>query len=742
MRGTRYLAILGSLIAVIVTISACDVFNTPTPSPGPVVTPTVGMVDSSVRGGGTVCRGVDDKDCVAIDGAVLPAAPSYDRDLIRAAPTGSVRLTTGGTRLRLLDGGQVRVQRDTGLGITFLLEASYALFDHFNSNSAGEIEVRVGEGTPPKIRIQPVGTRFSVGLDASGSVQVAVISGSVVITSTAGAGYTLTLPDALQHSQVRFDPQGVLGTPYPLDADTRRIWRYYGGGPGLDVASEITDVGNCPPDRVALPGLDAVTRVRLGCPVEAAHTVRWTAATAQRFQSGSLYYDGEQATLYAIYIPSGGMQKRGWESSSLPALPATRLGAARPDLAALLGEPLDPCADLWTIQRFAGGTVIVAGTGCVDAVGGGAILYTGGLWEPLPAGSVPPPVASATRTVSPPRIVQATVAPNPVRYGPCGDGAGTILVQATLVGAASGGGVHIRFRRSAGNDPAGDLIVPLVGSPDQPYAAQVSADSLAFTFLGSGSGSVAYLLEATDPNGAVVATQGGTLQVLRYATPTVSPTATPTSSPTVTVTATATTFPSATATTTRTATATVTATRSPTRTATPTATPRPTRSPLPTRTPTRTATTAPTYTPTATPTPDRGGPQIGNVSAQPHPLDYSSCPGHIFTVQANASDPSGVKGVSLTYRYHSTDSRLQVGPWRTVALTEIKAGLFRTQIDISQKSEAPADMVVTVPGGAKPSYTSGTLDYYLSATDTRGNRANNQTAPVSLIYGSCVIPLQ
>ncbi len=248
--------------------------------------------------------------------------------------------------------------------------------------------------------------------------------------------------------------------------------------------------------------------------------------------------------------------------------------------------------------------------------------------------------------------------------------------------------------------------------------------------MGSGRGSVAYLLEATDPNGVVVATQGGTLQVLRCATLTVSPTATPTSSPTVTVTATATTLPSATATTTRTATATVTATRSPTLTPTPTAT----------RTPTRTATTAPTYTPTATPTPDRGGPQIGNVLAQPQPVDYNSLCPHIFTVQANVSDPSGVKSVVLTYRYHSTDATLKVGPWRTAALAEIEPGLFRARIDISQPSEAPADMVSKQ--GGDPFYTRGTLDYYLSATDTRGNRANNKAAAVPLTYNSCVIPLQ
>ena len=399
MCGTRYLALLSFLIALLLTTSACDV--SPTPSPGPADTPTVGMVDSSTGAGGSICR--SPSDCVLVNALVTPAAPSYDRDLIGSEKTGSVRLTTGGTRLRLLEGGQVRVQRDTGLGITFLLEASYALFDNFNHNSADEIQVQAGQ-----VRIQPIGTRFSVGRDASGSVQVAVISGSVVISSTAGSGYTLKLPDALQHSQVRFDPQGVPGPPFPLDADTARIWRYYGGGSGLDVAAEVTDASNCPPDRVALPGLDVATRARLGCPVEPAQTYRWTAATAQRFQSGSLYYDGPHTTLYAVYIPSGTVHESGWESSSLPALSAAGLGAARPDLAPLLGEPRDPCADQWTIQRFAGGTVIVAGTGCADSGAGGAVLYSGGLWEPLPADIVIVSLPSATL-----RLPSATPTPLP-----------------------------------------------------------------------------------------------------------------------------------------------------------------------------------------------------------------------------------------------------------------------------------------------------------------------------------------
>ena len=123
----------------------------------------------------------------------------------------------------------------------------------------------------------------------------------------------------------------------------------------------------------------------------------------------------------------------------------------------------------------------------------------------------------------------------------------------------------------------------------------------------------------------------------------------------------------------------------------------------------------------------------------PLSLDYSGSCAYIFTVAANVSDPSGVKAVNLIYRYHSADVRLKAGPWRTRPLAQLEAGLFRTRVDISQKTEAPTDMVFFFQKRAV--YTNGTVDYYLSATNAEGNRADSKTVAVSLTHDKCVIPL-
>ena len=738
-------------IGLAVLAVACDSPPpTPTPRPGPAGTPTVGIVGGSTGMGGTICRGSSDADCTPVNPSVTPEAPSYDNDLVGAEQTGTLRVTSGDTRVRLLPGARMRLVGRPGLGSNFLLRAGYALFDH--RNSSDEIEVGVGDGTPPLIRIQPVGTRFSVGRAASGSVQVAVIAGSLVMTTS--TGYHLTLPDAAQHPQVRFDPQGVPGTPYPLDADTARLWRYYGGGADLNVAAETTDAGNCPPDRVAVPGLDMATRARLGCPVEEAHRYPWTAATAQRFQSGTLYYDPTQATVYALYIPSGAVQARGWESSSLPALPATGVGAARPDLDRLLGATQPSCAQGWTIQRFAGGTVIAADADCAGAVAGGAILYSGGWWEPLPSGSgilptptVPPPAPSAspsatpapptlsatptdTPTRPPPGLVLVEVSPKLVRYGPCGEGSGTVMIQATVSSSAEVSGVRARFRRSLNNDPADDLVVPLRTTGAGKYTVSVSADRLASAFLSSGSGTIAYQLEAIAPTGVVITTQGGTLQIELCESPTITPTLTP---------------PSPTATDTRGPTVTHTATVTPTRTATPT---QPRQGPTgpttgsvtvtATLTVTRTATLNPgapdqsqvTVTATLSATPIV--PQFYGVGHTPESLDYYVQCNHLLTVRARLSDPSSQ--VVLLYRYHSTNADAKPGGEHKVVMTGNSDGGFQVTIDISLPAEAPADMILTPQ--QKPVYTEGTVDYYILAYSKDGGN-QSRTFTVPLTYGSC-----
>jgi hypothetical protein len=734
----------GWVLGIVAAVSlACD---NPTPTSGPPATPTVGIVNGSNGPGGTVCRGTGEQDCRQVDPVTMPELSSYDDDLIRAGITSTLRVTTGNTRLRLLPQAKVRLKRHPGLITGFLLLASYALFDGTHTSAEGEIEVSVPKGDDPNqpfVRIQPVGTRFSAGRDAAGNVKVAVLDGSVVLTSTLGTTQRL---DAGQ--QVVVDPQGKVGDVTALDADTLRIWDQYGQGGNLDVTGPVAHPEACP-GGFALGTLPAAVAARLGCPADSA-----TAAGPDRqFEQGELRYDRARQTLYALFTPAGGPLL--WKSltASAGVMEPPSLAQMQPNLAARLGAATACGDNTWTVQHFAGGTVLRLdrAAACVAPPGPDAALYTDGTWDalpgPRPAGATttatatesptttesPTATATGTTTATPlPALVGVTVAPNPLTYGLCRESAGRAQVQVVVRDPAPGSTVRVRFRRSLADDPAGDVIYELAPIDPGDYTTHVAVADLAATFLNNGSGPLAYIVEVLDPAGSVAASQSGTLQLVRCALPTPTNTRLPTR------------------------TATRTPTRTPTRTATRTATPIPTRTTTRTATPTPTATptTVPpthtaTATPTATPIPTHTATAIpmAILAVQPsYPHSdgiYYLCANESVTFDVSMNGTSNVQSVQVLYRYHSSDSHLAPGGWRKLGATLLSTGKGPFTYDYRARIANAQEGIKDMQSGSI--YTGGTLDYYVVATANNGSQVQNgsPTAPatVPLLVKSCgVIP--
>jgi WD40 repeat protein len=280
IRLSRRAARAALLIALTLT-TACDIgapaAGTATPGAAPL------RIASLSGAGGSICHGASGADCAP---AAADSVANYD-DLVRAGPGGTLLAATAASRIRLLDGAQLRLRARQSLGGAerFVLEAGEALFDH--QNAAGEIVVEAGTA-----RIQPLDTRFSVSRETDGGVSVAVVEGGrgVVVTDTHGTALGLAA-----QQEVDIDPQGALGPAGPIHPDTLRLWDTYGIGPDLAV---VTPVGQATPPpagdvatsgadwsrdgaRVAVGGTDGVARI-------------WDVASGQpgptlRRQSGAIY---------------------------------------------------------------------------------------------------------------------------------------------------------------------------------------------------------------------------------------------------------------------------------------------------------------------------------------------------------------------------------------------------------------------------------------------------------------------
>jgi hypothetical protein len=124
--------------------------------------------------------------------------------------------------------------------------------------------------------------------------------------------------------------------------------------------------------------------------------------------------------------------------------------------------------------------------------------------------------------------------------------------------------------------------------------------------------------------------------------------------------------------------------------------------------------------PTPTPVPDTSGPSITDISTSETPVYYpiTRCGATTLTITAKVEDPSGVKNVTLTYRYKTSR---HTGAWRTVSMTLVE-GVYSATIDVG--SEALPDM----------NYLNGTLDYKISAGDNLGNESETSLRSVTVLY--------
>ncbi len=184
----------------------------------------------------------------------------------------------------------------------------------------------------------------------------------------------------------------------------------------------------------------------------------------------------------------------------------------------------------------------------------------------------------------------------------------------------AGGGDGFDALAVTGNATLGGTLNVSVADDFRPSLGSV------FTVLSSGgrSGQFAQVNGLTPSNGLILAATYGTndvtLTVAQEALP-ATPTDTPTATPSMTSTPTYTPLPTDTATATHTATMTATpthtVTRTPTRTASPTRTATPTRTPTPTRTATRTPSPTKTRTPTGTPS-DSATPTLTATATATH----------------------------------------------------------------------------------------------------------------------------
>ncbi len=156
----------------------------------------------------------------------------------------------------------------------------------------------------------------------------------------------------------------------------------------------------------------------------------------------------------------------------------------------------------------------------------------------------------------------------------------------------------------------------------------------------------------------------------------------------------------------------------------PPATPSDTPKPSATQPPAATNTPAPSATPTLTAPPaDTSPPAIAKVSAAPNPTFYGDACSKDqpqFTASAAVSDPSGVGGVTLFYRYGAKGSS---GPWQSVGMSA--AGGDQYSVNVHNDSAA----VYKLLGGVD-----GSVEYYVQAQDKLGNTGQSPSQQITIQY--------
>jgi len=104
----------------------------------------------------------------------------------------------------------------------------------------------------------------------------------------------------------------------------------------------------------------------------------------------------------------------------------------------------------------------------------------------------------------------------------------------------------------------------------------------------------------------------------------------------------------------------------------------------------------------------------------------TGCGANTTTIQAAASDPSGIASVVLYYSYRDTGGSI-IGPWRSVGMSPLGGDTYSGTIN-------PA-----AGGGSGEAYNdlagaNGFIDFYINATDGAGNSGNSGADAAHIFY--------
>ncbi|HEY0071819.1 MAG TPA: hypothetical protein VGE04_17810, partial [Chloroflexia bacterium] len=299
----------------------------------------------TTRDGGNICRRSSTANCPPAVIRSPYSSVAYYEDTIQVNNTtgSTVNARAAGTNFRLDKGSAMHLQPrvESSLIDTFLLSAGTALFSH---DGTGDVAVEAGDTI-----IVPIGTVFSVQLRANGSVKVAVLEGSLRVTTA--DGQERLLGQQGKQEQLVVPPSGPLPPSEPLDIETVHLWSTFGGGvdrPNVDVPVPPSDISQCAMKSETYTG---PPNERLGCPLAAPSVYSGTPADSSSraplviygsgARTGFLAGDTQGGTVYAV-LPGKDGGPGTWESYSSTTLPAVL--ETHPELKGSLDAPTLECA--------------------------------------------------------------------------------------------------------------------------------------------------------------------------------------------------------------------------------------------------------------------------------------------------------------------------------------------------------------------------------------------------------------
>jgi uncharacterized protein YraI len=127
--------------------------------------------------------------------------------------------------------------------------------------------------------------------------------------------------------------------------------------------------------------------------------------------------------------------------------------------------------------------------------------------------------------------------------------------------------------------------------------------------------------------------------------------------------------------------------------------------------------------PTPTPIPDTAVPTVTDITTSANTVYYfQGCGPNSVEISAKVTDPSGVKSVTLRYRYVGP---AYFGQWRTLAPTSSANDVYKFMVNVG--NEAQTDLQAL----------NGTMEYQFIAVDNRDNSGTLPAAPLSITVNYC-----